>query len=360
MKYILNDKDKAILGITTQTNITYAKARGIIETLKDVSVIFSHKDGVVSNIAKELDRIDFDQMHNFLVNLEKMNIQVITYLSDIYPAQLREIHNPPLVLYAKGDLSLLSHDAMLAVVGTRRATAYGEDVTRSFCKVLAKENICIVSGLADGIDTIAHESTVAVKGKTIAVLGSGLNNIYPASNITLADKIVATGGLILSEYLPNETPQSYHFPARNRIVAGLCKGVLIIEAPLRSGALITKEYALENNRDIFVVPGRINDIYSKGSNEVIKSCQGSIVLSPDDVLSSFGRYGRAKSDVKTIQFDMEEQIIVDLLQAEEMHFDKIVMTTGLSPAKVNSILMKLELKNFVKKMPGNMYTMAIN
>ncbi|MBE5735126.1 MAG: DNA-protecting protein DprA [Clostridiales bacterium] len=363
MNNILNDNDKAVIALVIQTNITYAKIKEIIETLPDVSLIFSidKVSGLISkNLVSEINKIDVELLNNYICNVNSMGIDIVTYLSDMYPDNLREIHNPPLLLYTKGDLSLMSGSDNLAVVGTRRATSYGEEVTNVFCKTLAKEGLCIVSGLADGIDTFAHQSAVNVKGKTIAVLGSGINNIYPAVNVGLAEKIIATGGLVISEYPPNEGPQAYHFPARNRIIAGISKGVLIIEAPLRSGALITKEYALDCNRDIFVVPGRITDIYSKGSNEVIKSCQGAIVLSPEDILNSFGKTLNNRGKSVVMQFTLEEQLIIDVLNGKEVHFDAIITQSGLTSAKVNSILMKLELKNIVKKMPGNMYTMAMN
>ncbi len=360
-QYILNDEDKAVIALVTQANISYAKAKYIIEALDDVSVIFSADRLKYAKIKdkdtiEKLSNIDVDLVNNYIANLDRSNIEVITYVSQIYPDNLREIHNPPLVLYAKGNLDLLVYKNNLSIVGTRRATSYGEEVTKSFAKTLAKEGICIVSGLADGIDTIAHQGAVSVKGKTIAVMGSGFNNIYPANNIGLVDKIVETGGLVITEYKSNELPQTYHFPARNRIIAGLSLAVLIVEAPARSGALITKEYALECNREIFVVPGRITDIYSKGSNEIIKSCQSTMVLSVNDILEFFGRVGEKKSNADGVQLSLEEQLIIEILGAEEVHYEKIIAASGLSSSTLNSLLIKLELKNIIKKLPGNIYT----
>ena len=178
----------------------------------------------------------------------------------------------------------------MAIVGTRRASRYGKDVTEQFASSLARAGVTIVSGLADGVDTFSHQACLNVKGKTIAVLGGGINNIYPATNTNLANKIVESGGLILSEYRPNEKPQTYYFPIRNRIIAGLSKAVLITEATEKSGSMHTKNYALDYGREVFAVPGRINDIYSTGCNKIIKSCQSAIALDPNDILNFLGNF----------------------------------------------------------------------
>ncbi len=358
----LTMEDKALLALSTQSKLSYTKIKNIIETLPDVSVIFSNKD-----LRKELnflDEKDYNKLSdvnmsildNFIANLEKSNIYVITLLSDMYPYNLKQISSPPIVLYAKGNLDLLKHTNCIGIVGTRRCTNYGEEVTKSFSKTLAKSDICIVSGLADGIDTIAHESALSVKGKTIAVMGSGFNNIYPANNAKLADRIIESDGLILTEYEPAEKAQAFHFPARNRIIAGLSLSVLIVEAPARSGALITKEYAVEYNREVFVVPGRITDVYSKGSNDVIKGCQGIMVLGVDEILAFYGKVGGVEQNQKILQLSMEEQIIVNLLEVNDLHYETLLMKSNLTTSQLNPILMKLEIKNIIKKLPGNIYS----
>lgn len=363
MDYQPTIQDKAIIGLLTQTHITYNKIKNIIETLEDVSVIFSSNiskyaisKGLTASDVNEIVQIDKDMINTYINNLHSQNICIFTILSKIYPDNLKQIYNPPLILYAKGNLKLLSFEDTLAVVGTRRCTNYGKEVTKEFCKIFASKNICIISGLADGIDTIAHETTLEYMGKTIAVIGSGFGNIYPANNIKLADKIIENKGLIITEYEPQEKAQAFHFPARNRIIAGLSKGVLVVEAPARSGALITKEYALECNREIFVVPGRINDIYSKGSNEIIKSCQGSIVLSADDVLEFYGKSNNSNLEIKDLQLSMDEQIILDLLSVDDVHYETLLIQSGIKPSLLNSLLMKMELKGIIKKLPGNIYT----
>ena len=158
----------------------------------------------------------------------------------------------------------------------------------------------------------------------------------------------------------SEKPQTYHFPARNRIIAGLSKGVLIIEAPMRSGALITKEYALEFNRELFVVPGRINDIYSKGSNEVIRSCQGSMVLTAQDVLQAYNKCLDGVGESKRVQLSIEEELIYKTLEMGEKHYETLLIETGLGASQLNILLTKLELMGVVAKLPGNIYTITMN
>lgn len=362
MKYSITQQDKALIALTTQTRITNSKLHLIIDTLDDVSVIFSDnfdiylKGVVTTKDINSINSIDIEVLESYLKELERKNIEVFTYLSDIYPKNLKEISSSPIVLYAKGNLDLLKEYNTLAVVGTRRASNYGEEVAKSFSRVLAKNGVCIISGLADGIDSVAHKGTLDSKGKTIAVLGSGFDYIYPATNIGLAKDIVDNNGLLLTEYMPSETPQNFHFPARNRIVAGLSKAVLIVEAPARSGALITKEIALDCNRDIFVVPGRVTDVFSRGSNEVIKSCQGSIVLSVDDILEYFGQLNTYHNHRKCVQLSMEEEIVYDILAVNDEHYEVILARSGMQPSQLNSLLMQMELKNIVKRLPGNIYT----
>ena len=187
------------------------------------------------------------------------------------------------MLYAKGNLKLLD-TPMLAVVGTRRATRYGKDITAEIVGDVAKAGITVVSGLADGIDTVAHTATLDVGGSTIAVIASGFNYIYPSVNKSLSDRILSNGGLLLTEYRMNEKPQTYNFPVRNRIIAGLSKAVIVAEATEKSGSMHTKNYALDYGREVFAIPGRVSDIYSNGCNKLIKSGQATMLLSSKDVI----------------------------------------------------------------------------
>lgn len=213
-----------------------------------------------------------------------MQIEEINFTSEKYPKQLREIYNPPKKIYAIGNIEILNNLG-IAIVGSRKATEYGKKVALKLSQDLSKNKIVIVSGLAKGIDSYAHIGTLNSKnGKTIAVLGSGIKEIYPKENIELARKIVKNGGCIISEYLPNDKPNKMNFPERNRIISGLSKGIVIVEASEKSGALITADFALEQGREVFAVPGDIYSNTSIGTNKLIQ--QGAkLVTECEDILS---------------------------------------------------------------------------
>lgn len=213
-----------------------------------------------------------------------MQVKEINFSSDKYPKQLREIYNPPKRIYAIGNIEILNKVG-IAIVGSRKATEYGKKVAFRLSKDLSERDIVIISGLAKGIDSHAHIGSLNVQnGKTIAVLGSGIKVIYPKENIELARQIVRKGGCIISEYPPDDTPNKSNFPERNRIISGLSKGVVIVEASEKSGALITADFALEQGREVFVVPGDIYSTTSVGTNKLIQ--QGAkLVMAVEDILS---------------------------------------------------------------------------
>ena len=213
-----------------------------------------------------------------------MQIKEINFSSDKYPKQLREIYNPPKRIYAIGNIEILNKVG-IAIVGSRKATEYGKKVAFRLSKDLSERDIVIISGLAKGIDSHAHIGSLNVQnGKTIAVLGSGIKVIYPKENIELARQIVRKGGCIISEYPPDDTPNKSNFPERNRIISGLSKGVVIVEASEKSGALITADFALEQGREVFAVPGNIYSKTSVGTNKLIQ--QGAkLVMCVEDILS---------------------------------------------------------------------------
>lgn len=213
-----------------------------------------------------------------------MQIKEINFSSDKYPKQLREIYNPPKRIYAIGNIEILNKVG-IAIVGSRKATEYGKKVAFRLSKDLSERDIVIISGLAKGIDSYAHIGSLNVQnGKTIAVLGSGIKVIYPKENIELARQIVRKGGCIISEYSPDDTPNKSNFPERNRIISGLSKGVVIVEASEKSGALITADFALEQGREVFAVPGNIYSTTSVGTNKLIQ--QGAkLVMCVEDILS---------------------------------------------------------------------------
>lgn len=213
---------------------------------------------------------------------EKNGIKAITILDENYPSLLKEIYQPPWVLFAKGNLSLLAKQPKLAVVGSRQATQYGKSAIRLLFPPLVEKGVVIVSGLANGIDTLAHENAMKNGGDTIAVIAGGLNRIYPKENTELAREMMKTQ-LVVSEYPPNTKPERWHFPARNRIISGMSNGTFIIEAKRKSGSLITANYAVNEGREVFSLPGSIFNPYSSGTNDLIQ--QGAKpVMSSEDIL----------------------------------------------------------------------------
>lgn len=209
------------------------------------------------------------QIPKHLEYMQKNGIDIVSILDEEYPKMLKEIYDAPISLYCKGNKAILKEKA-IGIVGCRDASQYGKKAAKYFAYQLASQNIVIVSGLAKGIDSYAHMGTICAKGKTIAVLGNGLDRIYPEENRVLAEKIIETGGAIVSEYPLGTKPDKMNFPARNRIISGLSKGILVVEAKEKSGTLITVDFALEQGRDVFVVPGNINSINSVGTNDLIK------------------------------------------------------------------------------------------
>lgn len=301
------------------------------------------------SICKDLCYSDFTKRVD---DLNKYGVIAVSCFSSLFPDSLKNIDEPPYILYCLGDVNLLKSDC-IAVVGTRKVSSYGKRVTKDFTQVLC-EKFTIVSGLAYGVDSVAHETTLENYGKTIAVLGGGIIDVYPSSNQGLADRIVANGGLLVSEYGVKAEPFSYRFPHRNRIVSGLSRAVLVCQAPAKSGTNSTVECALSQGKDVFAVPGEIYDSGYAGSNAMIKSIQCAFVTTPRDIIDFYGLEVQSKNSV-TVQLDFEEQKVVDCLTIEQLSFDDIVRKTNLQPSVVNFVLTNLELKSIIARLPGNVY-----
>ncbi len=355
--------DKIVMWLSTFEFMTYKRAKFIVDNYEDLEDLFDNIDVYRNELVQIFELEEFHEIvkgrslnyiERTIQDYEKLGIEVITIRSDKYPELLREIDSSPIMLYCKGNIDLLKSDC-LGVVGTRRATKYGKDNCTSIIKDVASDNITIVSGLAEGIDTVAHKSTLEVSGKTIAVLGGGLLNIYPSSNVSLAKEILDKDGLLVSEYKPNEPALTYHFPIRNRIIAGLSKAVFIVEATEKSGSMHTKNYALDYNRHVFALPGRASDIYSVGCNKCIKSGQAEMVLSSNDIIDFYGKDMVNAKEEKVIQLSYEEELIYNCLLGEEKHFDEILKSTGMDTKTLQTMLMRMILKGIIDKQPNNYY-----
>lgn len=287
--------------------------------------------------------------------LKKYELDVLIYPDKEYPKLLKEIADPPGVLYIKGKI-LPADEIALAVVGSRKFTSYGEQATERIVYSLAREKITIVSGLALGIGTLAHKAALEAGGRTIAVLGCGLDQVYPVSNVRLADKIVSTGsGAIVSEFPLGMPALRYNFPIRNRIIAGLSLGTLVIEAIPSSGSLLTAASALDYNREVFAVPGSIFQETSAGTNHLIKM-GAKLVSSHKDVLEELmieEKIGQAESR-QIIPDSREEEILLKLLKRPIL-VDLLIKNSSLEASIVNSTLIQMEIKGYVKKLGGSQY-----
>lgn len=358
------NEDKIIMWLSSFEFLSYKKIKAIIDNFDDIEDLFDCLDDYKADLLKIIkleEYVSIKEQRNLVLveraiaEYEKLDIKVLTIKSMEYPELLKETDAPPIMLYCRGNIDLLKTEC-LAVVGTRRATNYGKTMCKKIVNDVALQGITIVSGLADGIDTVAHKSTLEVNGKTIAVLGAGLLNIYPSSNEGLYNDIIKNGGLIISEYKPSEPVVTYHFPVRNRIIAGLSKATFVVEAGEKSGSMHTKNYALDYGREVFALPARVNDIYSVGCNKLIKCGQARMALSAEDFMEFFGGANIDGGVTKTIELSFDEQKIYDELDLNELAVDELTLKTGLAPKILLTLLMRMEIKGIIKKLPGNIYT----
>jgi DNA processing protein len=314
-----------------------------------------NKDDIASRALAELDKI------------KQQNIELITWDDDRYPDLLRTIHNPPMVLYLKGSVAALQAPG-LGMVGSRAATEYGKEVAHSFGRALAGRGFAIISGLALGIDAAAHQGALAADGSTIAVLGCGLDKEYPPENRKLYREIPAAGALI-SEYPLGTPPDSFRFPARNRIISGLALGVVVVEASKRSGSLITAQHALEQGREVFAIPGRVDSIKSAGTHFLVQ--QGAkLVHSIDDILeelpmTTFAGRGSAVSVAtsngrgsEAAGLTGDEALLYSFLDVYPKNIDDLARAANVIPQRASEILLLLELKGVIKALPGKCYAIA--
>lgn len=300
-------------------------------------------------------------------NMYRCDAFAVTLHDRSYPQMLKYIPDPPVVLYVRG--KLVKDEVCFSVVGSRRASLYGLDMARKLSMELAKHGVTIVSGLARGIDSKAHLGALEGGGRTIAVLGCGIDIVYPPENRELMDRIIKSGAVI-SEYLPGTWPAPFFFPARNRIISGLSRGVAIVEAGARSGSLITADFALEQGRDVFAIPGNINSINSLGTNRLIRD--GAIaVTGAGDILDELNIRRNMGNEMcfpkkppeinlgaEERQISMESRTIAQRLTEGPAHIDVIARDCGISPKVVSSVLVMLELSGFVEQLPGKFYKLS--
>ena len=289
--------------------------------------------------------------------LEELGISFVISEDPEYPPLLREIFNPPPVLYYKGILHK-NDEFCLAVVGSRKASDYGQNAAREIVGPLAQSGLTIVSGLALGIDALAHHITLLNHGRTIGVLGCGLDQIYPTTNRQLAENILNSGGAIISEFPPGTAALKQNFPSRNRIISGLSLGVLIIEAAVDSGSLITARHALEQNREVFAVPGSIYSEFSEGTNNLLKMGAHPVTRA-QDILEVLHLENLEKNkEARLILPDSPDEALLLPLLANPVSFDELVKNSGMTPATVNATLTMMEMKGKIRNLGSATYVIA--
>ena len=327
-------------------------------------------DGVGESIAKQISEFNsWDLVESIIDRTTKIDSQLISILDEEYPDSLKQIYDPPVLLWVKGDISTLNLNG-IAIVGSRNPSDYALKMTVKFTQDAIQNNLCVYSGLAYGVDTLAHRTSLEMNGKTVAVLGSGIDKIYPNANIPLAAKIVESGGAVISEFLPGTKPDAVNFPIRNRIVSGLSKGVLVIETSEKGGSRITANLALDQNREVFVVPHPLTNPNGTGCNELIKKGYGKLVQDFDDISVelNISESNTNQESSKSNSFNSEKwmnadisnelKMICEVIQNGAHQLDEISSSLSLSSQETLVRLLELEFQDLVSQRSGKYFYLS--
>ncbi|HHT87771.1 MAG TPA: DNA-protecting protein DprA [Clostridiales bacterium] len=328
----------------------------MMRTLNNEGIRFTKR-----NLDAVLLRKDLGMVKKNMEYIQKQSIKYLTMLDESYPGKLRNIYDPPFLLYYKG-VPLPDDKRVISIVGARECSVYGRETAKYLAGALANEGIVIISGLARGIDSYAHIGALAAEGVTYGIMGCGIDICYPVENINLYMDMQANGGII-SEYGPGVNPLAYHFPMRNRIISALSDGIVVIEAKEKSGSLITVDLGLEQGKNIYAVPGRITDKLSAGCNNLIKM-GAKPVTSPQDILEDFPGYDSIMQKVSsqpdqiklTGLLSSEEQAVYDIIDLSPKHIEELICLTGFEMGKLMEYLLSLELKDLIYQPVKNRYT----
>jgi DNA processing protein len=364
----MNERE-AYIALNMMEKIGPVGVRALSEQLGSALAIFDADNAALTSargigpeaasaIIRQRDSVDWK---GEIERAASLNARIITQIDEEYPKQLLEIHDPPIALYVQGSIESRDKHA-IAVVGTRRPTHYGREAAAMLTGQLVRSGFVVISGLAQGIDTVAHETALKSNGRTLAVLGGGLDHLYPPSNAELAQRI-SEHGAVLTEFPFGRQPDKTTFPMRNRIVSGLSLGVLVVEAGSSSGALITANQALEQGRSVFAVPGRIDSHASAGTNGLIKS-GARLVTDIEDILHEYEFLippgARQRAEEKTLprpDLSNEEAVLAQMLSDGERDVDSLIRDSGLAASVVGSSLIGLEMKKMVRMLPGRVVEM---
>jgi len=356
------------LALTLVPNIGDVQAKILIQHFGEVSAIFKAKTSALEKIEgigtvraksiKEFD--DFHIAEKEQEFIEKYKIKTFFLTDKDYPKRLLNCYDSPTLLFYKG-IADLNASKIVAIVGTRTNTEYGKQFTEKLVKDLSEQNITIISGLAFGIDAMAHKAALKHGLPTVGVVGHGLDKIYPSENSSLAKEMIKAEGGILSEFFSGTKPDKHNFPLRNRIVAGISDATVVVETNIKGGSMITGNLANAYNRDVFAVPGRTTDTKSSGCNHLIKYNKAILLTDADELLELMGWKEKSKTKTKKqkelfIELTPEEKQVVQLLQAKEtVSIDEINLSSGLSSSTIAAAILNLELQNIVASLPGKMY-----
>jgi DNA processing protein len=343
------------------------KAAALLERFGSPDAIFSARESDLRSVevltGRAIEKVlapEPSDLDRDLDLLQEKGIQIVTLQSEDYPVNLRQTLDPPIVLFVLGQLSE-SDRFSVGIVGSRRASIYGKSMAERIAKDLVSRGLCVVSGGARGIDAAAHKGAISMRGRTIAVLGCGIDVPYPREHKDLFDQIAGCGAVV-SEYSPGTMPEAWRFPSRNRIISGLALGVLVIQAPVGSGALITAHYAMEQGKTVFALPGNVDDIRNQGSHALVRD--GAILVeSADQILQELGLPAQEQSKSQLVlNFDNLSDIerkLVELLSLQPKHMDQVIMESGFPAQTVTGTLTILEMKGIIKRVPGNAYVRAL-
>lgn len=354
-----------ILVFLNSLNIGNGNIIKLMEYFDDIREIWTINESTFKKLKiikpELIDKITNNRNNNYLVELENKlrtnNINIVTALDENYPERLKYIYDKPIVLYTKGSYNTEDNLA-IGIVGSRKATAYGKWACEKFTKELVNLGVTIVSGLAMGIDTVAHKAAIEAGGRTIGVLGNGIDIIYPKNNYNLYNE-VAKNGAVFSEFPIGTQPFNYNFPQRNRIISGLSFGIVVIEAKEKSGSLITAHLALDQGKEVFALPGNINSIYSGGTNRLIKDGARPL-LDIDDIIEEIyelqiNMENKKKDSIDYLSLSETEVNIMKIIEDGPVHCDTIAIKTGIDISNVISILTILELKGLIKELSNRIF-----
>lgn len=359
------------IALTQVPNIGCVQAKILVENLGSAEAVFKAKkttlekiEGIGTVRATNIKLFqDFKRSEEELVFIDKYKIQPLFINDRHYPQRLLNCYDSPTLLFYRGDANL-NAARTLTIIGSRSHTDYGKTFTEKLIKELSAENILIISGLAFGIDTIAHKSSLKNNVSTVGVLAHGLDILYPPENAKLAKQMISGNGGILTEFMSGTKPDRHNFPTRNRIVAGMADATIVIETDIKGGSMITAELANNYNRDVFALPGKTTDIKSNGCNHLIKNNRAALLTSAQDVLEMMGWLPQPEKKKKIqrslfVELTAEEKIIVDLLNTvEQLPIDGLYTKSQLSTSSVATALLSLEMQGLVIGLPGKVYKLA--